>query len=168
MRACSAAISSVFGQRVEAGTQLVAGLGPLARRVGDDGQARVQRGDLALGVADQGLDLALDGLGVGGDLVLGDLRAQLGGGRLLLEQEPAQLGDLARDGAGLAAQLRDLVGERLVARDDRGQRAIWPAAASWRATASRSSATAAPDSRSAATSVSWRATTSRSSAAALA
>ena len=79
-------------------------------------------GTRALGVADERLDLALDGLGVGGDLVLGELaRCSSAAVVCCSSRSRRQLGDLGRDGAGLAAQLRDLVGERLLAGDDRGQ-----------------------------------------------
>ena len=64
-----------------------------------------------------------------GRLVLGDLGAQLGkairderGRGLLFGQQAAHVGQLGRDGARGGAELRHLVGDRLVARDDRAER----------------------------------------------
>ena len=75
----------------------------------------MERGNLTLGVAGERVNVALDRLGLG--RASGGALAKLGGGRLLLGQQPAELGDLGRHRAGFAAELRDLVGKRLVAGD---------------------------------------------------
>ena len=70
------------GFELVAAGELLADGGELAARVAEHGDAGVQRGDLALGVADERLDLALDDLLLGDpardQVLLGELRAQLG------------------------------------------------------------------------------------------